>query len=377
MINVKQIAMKNKNIIKAVLLCFVCLTIFSCSEEWEDSPEIENGLKQGIAVTPRIGTQSLPDTLQCNLYIFWKPSGGSEYTFKESKILSANSDNVLKFKNSELKDKMYRFLFVATPFGNPEIMTLKTGGSALTENDNWSDILFRAVDTLLTEDNYYGVTDKTGAEILAGDIIHGDLSRMVGQLVLDIFRFENNITNPVDIVSGDVSSVLDRVKKIEIVYTGLTKDVVFDGATTILKEADVWADPYTITLIPTLQSDLRVTLPQVTNRLDVAGSGNRGSARIKGICGLPSDKAVRCKFTFYYYDTTPTCGLSDGGNHTVSCFEERKLELNLPKATEMSALLSVLSGYYTVNKAGIRYDRIIDLGINSGFTLDTVWENDK
>lgn len=362
--------MKNINIMQKVFFLLVCIGLFSCSS---DSNEFSEPQKDGTAVSVSIGTLSLPTNLQYDLYIFWKSSGVTNYTFKEKMTLTG-AQNRMKFMNNDLINKDYRFLFVATDKTAPEITITNLPGVELSTTDKWDDVKISANNILLTADNYSGILDKTGNEILNGGSIDGVLTRMVGQMVLDIFRINGNISTPTDIVSADVESVLDRVYKIEAEYTDITENVIFDSSNNLANN-DSWASKYTQTLNVTTDSDLKVAIPQTTNGLEISPIGTSGSVRIKGIYCLPSDKNMRMKFTFYYYDTTPTCGNSDGGVHTTSCYQQKTLVLNLPQDASGATLLSIRPDYFTVNKAGIRLDRIIDLEQPGAFELLTGWDN--
>jgi len=362
--------MKSLNIIRQISLSLICLGIFSCSNESndivQDAPDAQDSY-----VSATLGTMSLPANLQCDLYIFWKSTSDTEYSFKD-KVTLAGTQSRLRFMNNDLNGKEYRFLFVATSKDSPEISVSNLENNALDTNDKWNDLLISAKEMLLSSDNYSGILDKTGDEIIDEGSIDGILTRMVGQIVLDIFRVDGSIDIPMDIVSQNVTSVLDRVFKVEAEYDGLTKGVTFDTSNDILHKT-TWPDKYSKTHLFTNDSDLKVSVPQIDNGLEISPIGAAGSARIKGIYCLPSTENMRIKFTFHYYDTTPTCGNSDGGEHTTGCFDKRTLVLNLPQDISTATLLSVYPDYFTVNKAGIRYDRIIDLKMDSSISFETGW----
>lgn len=329
------------------------------------------GETQDSYVSATLGTMSLPANLQCDLYIFWKPTGGTEYKFKE-KVTLAGTQSRMRFQNSDLINKDYRFLFVATSASSPEIVVSGSNNEVLNTDNKWNDLLISAKQQLLSADNYSGILDKTGDEIANEGSIDGVLSRMVGQIVLDVFRIDGNISTPMDIVSQDVTSVLDRVFKVEVEYEGITKGITFGTANKMLHKT-VWTGVYSRTHTFATDNNLKVSVPQANNGLEISPVNKFGSARIKGIYCLPSAENMRIKFIFHYYDTTPTCGNSDGGSHTISCFDQRTLVLNLPQDIPGASLLSVYADHFTVNKAGIRYDRIIDLNMNSSISFETEW----
>lgn len=362
--------MKSYNIIRQITLLLICLGIFSCSN---DSDEIDRNTPgtQDSYVSATLETMNLPANLQCDLYIFWKSASDTEYSFKD-KVTLAGTQSRIKFMNHELFEKEYRFLFIATSKANPEISVSDLGNNTLDTSKKWNDVLISANEMLLSSDNYSGILDKTGDEILDEGSIDGILTRMVGQIVLDIFRVDGSIEIPMDIVSGDVTSVLDRVFKVEVEYEDLTKGVTFGTSNEVLHKT-TWSEIYTKTHLVTYDGDLKVSPSQASNGLEASPVNKAGSVRLKGIYCLPSKENMRIKYTFHYYDTTPTCGNTDGGKHDTDCFDKRTLVLNLPQDIPGSTLLSVYPDYFTVNKAGIRYDRIIDLKMDSSISFETEW----
>lgn len=343
--------------------------MLSCSND-NDSDGL-NADDQDLYISAKIGTLSLPANLKCDLHIFWKSSADTEYSYKETLSLTGDQTK-MRFLNKDLKEKNYRFLFVATSSIAPEILITNKSNNALSINDKWADVLITSVNQLISSENYSGILDKTGIEILDGGTIHGTLTRMVGQVVLDLFRINNTIDNPAPIVSTAVESVLDRVYKIDIEYANMTESVVFDSSNKLSNEG-FWTGKYTQTFNIVTDSDLKVSVPQTVNGLYESPINVTGSVRIKGLYCLPSTNNLSLKYTFHYYDTTPKCGNSH--QHTSDCFVTKTVVLNLPK-DNLSTPLNVLPNYFTVNKGGIKFDRIIDVGANLAFEFDTVWKND-
>lgn len=363
--------MESIRIIQYISFILICFGIFGCSNDLNEmDQDIQEAQQPYISAT--IGTKSLPADLRCDLYIFWKSSGETDYYFKEESTLIAGHKQ-LKFMNNDLKDKDYKFLFVATSSTNPEIRVTNLSNTSLSTTDKWEDVLISANELLLSAENYSGVLDKTGDEILNDGTIHGTLTHIVGQLVLDIFRINGNISNPMDIESADVTSVLDRVFKVDIEYSGITRDIVFSGSNSIL-DNNMWLDEYTETHSFNIGGDFKVSIPQEDNGLFTSPANTLGSVRMKGIYCLPSTENMKIKYTFHYYDTTPACGNDHA--HTTGCYEIKTLVLNLPEDKNDATLLSVYPNYLTVNKAGIRYDRIIDVGANVTLEFNTKWKND-
>lgn len=357
--------MKSKNKVNVVCLLMVSLCLFACSEQ---NDKDENILENGIPVTVRLDTKALPDNLLCNLYVFGSISG-ADYLLKEVVELGNQDKYSLKFKNIDLSSTDYKFLFVATTDDNQEI-NLHVSNNDLAIGDKWSDVRLTALTKNLSDNYYYGVVNKTGAEILDGQSIDAVLNRVMGQMVFEIFRIDGN-GQDTSIVSSAVSSVLDRVYQIDIEYSNITDEVSFSNAGNLIVE-DKW-EKFTQTINVTMGNDLRVTIPQELNSLVSFDSNVKGSVRINGYYCLPSERDIRLKLTFYYYDTTPVCG-SEHTVHTSDCFVKRTLVLHLPEESEATNLLSIRPDYYTKNRAGIRYDRIIDIGVDGFVTFDVVWE---
>lgn len=362
--------MKSIKVMQQISILLVCLSILSCSNDLEETSQ-KTTEEQESYVSATLGTESLPSNLQCDLYIFWKSTDEVEYSFKE-KVTLAGTQSSMRFKNNDLINKDYRFLFIATSADTPEISVTNSDNNILNTDNKWHNLLISANEMLLSTDNYSGILDKTGDEILNGESIDGILIHIVGQIVLDIFRINENINAPMDIVSQNIASVLDRVFKVEVEYEGMTKSVAF-GISENIEHKVVRNDKYSSTHSITVDNDLKVFVPQVNNGLEVSPVDKIGSVRIKGLYCLPSTENMRIKFTFHYYDTTPMCGSSDGHTHSSDCFDKRTLVLNLPQDVSGTTLLSVFPNYYTVNKAGIRYDRIIDLKMESSILFETEW----
>lgn len=402
--------MKSKNIIICLGL-FLLIGLVACSDREGSDEQIKTG-GEGLPIFATLDTRALPSNLGCELFVFWKSTSETDYIFKESIDLTGETlPYEMQFGDDDAQNKQYRFLFVAQPIDGKK-MVVSNNGSAFQVGDNWLNTQIETTEQYLTEDYYYDILDKTGTEIIASGNINGDLTRLVGQMTLDIFRMEemDNEMNPVNIKSTAIASVLDRVHTINVEYHKLTKSISFDIAGNII-EKENWDAPYTQTIKPTLGDTLQVNLPQVSLGL-IAGEQN-GSVRIKGVCGFTSSPKIRAKYTFTYYDTTPIneifhhvhiqrcyliCDTIGSGHihnddcystkpvnckypahvHDADCFDDtKKLVLNLPQETGYTKLLNIIPNTYTVNKAGIRMDRIIDLDQPSSFGFDVAWENEK
>lgn len=439
--------MKNR-FTQYIVVFIASIVLYSCSNnEYGEDNDINVDITDGIPVITTLATEPIPENLQCTMYVFWKSASDSEseYVLKEIKVLDNTALNKLKLMNNELIGKTYRFLFIATPSLSKEIELVKSNESALSEGDKWEDIIIKSSNLLISGDNYQGFVDKTGDEILNGKRINCTLTRVVGQVIFDIYKVlkEGESTTSQDVASPHFT-VLDRVYKIEIEYSDLTKSIVYDTDNKITHQ-DTWTGTYTQTIEPKLFENenpwfrnFKVDTNQLVENLTFSEE-KQGSAHIKGIYCMPSDENLKIKLTFYYYDTTPlceetehihskycytyvdtygntqfypticqkaehnhmnscyedgvltctkevhthraecyniepTCGMNEY-IYTSDCFPKERIVLNLPK--ENATPLSVKPNHYTLNTAKIRYDRIIDVGVNFSFEFDTAWKNDN
>jgi len=362
--------------IQHIIIFFAGILMFSCSNnEYEEDNNTNIGITKGIPVITALATEPLPENIQCTMYIFWKSSDDSEneYALKETKILENTDQNKLKFMNNELMDKSYRFLFIATPSLSEEIELVALDGNEIQIGNKWNSIMIKSSKLLVSADNYQGFVDKTGNEILNGETINCTLTRIVGQVIFDIYKVlkDGETTTSQDVASPHLT-VLDRVFKIEIQYSGMTQSVVYNGNNII--HHDIWSDTYKQNIEPKLyeNNNFRVDVTQTVDNLTFSEE-KKGSAHIKGIYCMPSESNMKIKMTFHYYDTTPFCGLDEV--HSSSCFATKTIVLNLPKSGNTP--LSIIPNHFTLNTAKIRYDRIIDVGANFSFEFDTTWKNDN
>jgi len=355
------------------------LGITACSEKEEiRKSDPENGLP----IMASIDTRAIPANLTCSLYVFWKNTGVTEeYTLKEIHELNVIPYD-LKFLEQDLEDKDFRFFFIAQPTAAPGMDVLKADGTGFAINNNWTDMVVRARDQVIDENFYYGIIDKDGPTLCSEGEIHATLIRIVGQIVLDIYRIGNNISDPKALQNSQILSVLDRVFQIDVEYHNLTKDISFDASGNVIEKTN-WATPVTQTITVAQDNTFRVALPQLAKGLALSGAKINdapinGTVRVKGTCGLASTGKVKAKYTFKYYDTTPKCGdITTTHTHDASCYDnKRTVEINMPKELSDPGL-DILPNTFTVNKAGIRMDRIIDLNQPGSFGLDTVWENQR
>lgn len=368
--------MKN-NFLQYLVIFFACVALFSCSNNEYDAEDnnVYPGTTKGVPVIAALATEPLPANIKCTMYVFWKSTDETEneYTLKEIKVLENTDQNKLKFMNNELIGKSYRFLFIATPSLSEEIELTTLDGNEIQTENKWENIMIKSSKLLISADNYQGFVDKTGNEILDGKTINCTLTRLVGQVIFDIYKVlkEGETTTSQDVDLPHLT-VLDRVFKIEIQYSDMTRSVVYNNND--IKHHNIWTDTYKQTIEPKLYENnkFRVDVTQTIDDLTFSEE-KRGSAHIKGIYCMPSNSNMKIKMTFHYYDTTPFCGLDEV--HSSNCFTAKTIVLNLPKSGNTP--LSIIPNHFTLNTAKIRYDRIIDVGANFSFEFDTTWKNDN
>ena len=66
------------------------------------------------------------------------------------------------------------------------------------------------------------------------------------------------------------------------------------------------------------------------------------------------------------------CGNGHADAHTPACFQQRQVTLALP-AAEAGTGLPVAADCYTVNRVGLRCDRIIDVPVGGGVETNFDW----
>ena len=325
--------MKNRKIRLNVLgVLIMGIALFACSNDSKDGSPLSME-EDEIPVFIDIKNTPLPDKLDCKLYVFSKASSASGYSLDTDYTMTSSQVRV-KLTNKDLIESQFRFLFVATYVDDPQVSVLAKDGSSLARGDMWDDLMIRANTSVMADSSYYAVLDKSGSDILATGNIQATLTRLVGQMMFDIYKVgpETNEDQAVNIAPG-YYSVLDRVYKIEIAYSGRTKDIVFDTDNHPVHYS-VWDEEYVQTIEPQLilkdsifdmVIDTTRSIPDLT--LSVLA---QGSASVSGIYCMPSNENMEVRMTFYYYDTTPVCGETHEV-HAETCFPKTSIVLNLPK----------------------------------------------
>jgi len=371
--------MRMNKIKQLVLIAAGVMYLLSCSNDMENGNPIIDVEGDEATLNIQLRQDELPDNLRCVMYIFSKENMSDSYLLKDSIHLDENHRRTLPFITNDWNDAYYRFLFIAMPAENAGItLSNHTNTDLIPEVDTWGNVRLTTTDVKsVSGDYYFGVLDKTSGEISGSRLISGNIKRMAGQMVLDIYRVDDSL-NPMDKVSASIASVIDRVYRIDFEYESLTDQISFDDAgEPVMNRSVTTVTLDTLNII--LDNDLLMNLTD-NDELAVSGEGVSGSVRIKGLFCLPSEDKIKVKVIFHYYDTTPKCGNTDD-THTHSadngCFPEKSLILNLPQNSSVKEYLNVLPNYYTVNKGGIWLDRIIDLKYTASFELNTVWVNEN
>lgn len=337
------------------------------------SPEGQQGVPAGTQQEAELRPEGVDSAqgLATPLYLFRRPAGsGGEYVLNSLYGTVADGET-LKLPVADLMAYDYRFLMVAQPVNAAWLALSDASGSPLAPGTAWPDLRLTAEAGKVAAQGYCGFTDCSGQALLAGGNVRLTLTRIAGQLRFDCFRIGNSLSEPVGVVSADVESVLDRVTGIEITYENPTLALRFDADNRLVPAA-VATQPYVQTIRPDL-TDFKVALPQQAHGLGVYDASLRGSLRMEGACLLPSDSQLRVTMVFTYYDTTPACGNGHAGAHTADCFVQRQVTLRLP-AADASAGLPVAADCYTVTRAGLRCDRIIDVPVGGTIETDFGWQ---
>lgn len=360
--------MKKLNDIRYIIPFMLVSLLLACThpvaetEGWEP----EKGRVPITFRSEKLGR--ITDDLDYAMYIFSREKASAASYVLSDSIHPLTTDSRLKVSNDSLSKRDFRFLFIATPKTEAEIRITDKDGGEPALYTAWENIRLKTATDNLSLHNYYDVKDMTGEEILRTDSIHGNLVRAVGQMVFDISKVGTGIEDVQLIDTSVYSSVFDRIYKIEVIYSGCTSLLAFGEGKELIPQPDgLWEG----TQVMEINEDapFKVALPRVG--LDTLAGGTPAGGRVKGLCLLPSADKVYMKLTFSYYDTTPICDLEH--SHTASCFEQKTLILNIPVVNRQTGI-AVRADAYTVNKIGIRYNRLIDVGYSSGINITTEWD---
>lgn len=338
--------------------------------------------ESNVVLTPGIDSEGIPvaislqsknfassPSLDYSVYIFSRSQEEQAESYTLDTLISPIRENSkLKFSNNDLYHKNYRFLFLATPSALEETGIVSSAEwSAPIPGTTWENIRIVAKKSLLSTDNYYQVKDLSGKDILSTDTIQAHLTRFVGKMLFNFFKIDPTDHLPL-LIEKTVTSIFDRIDTIQITYTGYTSRLSFHETGELIPD-DTIRQPIIQKIYLTLNDRLDTPIPQA--EADTLTGGARAGGQINGLYFLPVTENLRATLVFHYYDTTPKCG-NPAHSHDRSCYVRKTLELQLPPNSLPSAL-SIEPDTYTVNKAGIFCNRIIDIGISGGYEIDTQW----
>ena len=367
--------MKQIYILRFIILVWgwTSIGVFSaCSDEEKVSSGPETSVFELPVLFDTKATAS--SAMQYAMYIF-EQEGSGPYLFKDSLILTEPTGHYT-FNKKDLLKKNYRFLFTGTPAAGAEIFTLQIGNHSLTEGMDWEAVILTCKKAAVSEYNYCKVVDMSGQDILTQGSINCKMERIVGKMVFDFFKAQDGVTplQPVDIDSEEVLSVMDRIKSIEVVYTGLISTLTFNQANELIPDASTAGDN-TVTQLIHIENtpEFKVTIPQ--EEIGLVGVDNvKGAVRLVGGCFFPTLENMAVTLTFTYYDTTPVCEKEEV--HSEGCFKQKTLVLNL-KDQNNTQVLRIMADRMIRNKIGIHCNRIIDVPVNSGLNIDVEWNKDN
>lgn len=352
--------------INRICAALALLLVAACSRD-DEGARVPPGESRSVGVRLE---EPLPAGLDTPLWLFRREAGSQQEYVLDSIVESVSDGATLKLPLEGLQRYDYRLLMVAQPTAGAWLTVTAADGGSLAAGDPWSGVRLTSATGAASSEGYCGFTDKRGADLLAEGSVRLTLTRVAGQLLFDLFRTAGSLAEPQSVVSPDVESVIDRVSAIEITCANPTTSLRFDE-NGVLIPASYAAQPLRRTVRPELV-DFGVSLPQADRGLLVYREELRGSLRLAGDFLLPSDAKLRVEMVFTYYDTTPTCGNAHTGPHDATCFPLRQLTLNLP-AADAAAGLPVASDCYTVNRIGLRCDRVIDVPVSGGVAADFGW----
>ena len=366
-----------KYLIKLLSLFFSPFLLFpACQNDAsvKTSPSIHISLKAGILS----GTETSNRQLTFTICLFQAPliSGIelADSNFRCTEISTGLTEKEVgnySFKVSHADKGVYAYrLFVhATPGGSNRAETTVQ----ISKDERFDQLEIRLIKenggyASLSEDNYYDYQSLSESNLSGTTVIHLELKRLVGRLVFDIFKSDDNL-NPVDIDPG-FGSVLDRVKQIEVSVKGMTTSFRPSG-NTATKNKEACAGLQIETKLDNAYqlhiSDQNPSYFSVVEKKDDAGLNLQpaGGARFFSLYLLPTgtggEELLDAELTFCYQD--------EYAENTPS--EMKKLTLQLPSGN--SGCLKVAENCYTLTNIRLKNNRIIDLSTSGKIEIDTAW----
>lgn len=340
----------------------------SCAETLQDTEKWSSNQTEIVCRT-MLGKENLGSNLQTKLYIF-STDGDNNYSLIDSVSSVVSGSTRLKLNFANLNKKDFRFLFISSPVSRPETQVVHIDGFPMVFGTAWEKIAISMLEDSLSVDNYYGITELSGKDILQLGTVQGELKRIVGQMVFCFYKTDKD-KKPVLLNDTTVSSVLDRISSIDITYKEVPRQITFGTGNHLMSVTGSEVTlKHTIRFSQT-EDRQKVVLPQTENSVETADS-IPGGAILKGLCLLPSNQNVRVSMILHYYDTTPICRQKDSHIHKAACYMMQTLSLDLPKNTDIPGL-NVLPDYFTINNACLPCNRIIDIVHTSSIEVNTVW----
>lgn len=366
--------MKNIHKKELVVWSLFCLGMgfFSCSDAESDGRKGITG-QSDIPLTLHSEEASVERKLGCSVYIFSQTYAADGYQLEDVVRSTIGQETSLPLNVADVAGRAYRFLFVATPEEIPELAIATRTGEPAVRGVRWEEIMLTEGEAPLSIDNYYGITEMTGPEIAAAGKVEGHLTRLSGQILFDFYKAgPGGVDDPAAVDPARGQSVFDRIYQVDITYTGLPSGIAFGEGN---RPEPVYSENKSSeqTLHFALTSGLNVSVPQAEEGLYVHPSA-AGGVRLQGPCFLPTGPKLRVAMVFHYYDSMPVCETSSsfsGHLHTKDCYVQKTVELSLPALS--SEGLSVWPDYFTVHKAALPCDRVIDIQHQSEMNLQTSW----
>lgn len=300
-------------------------------------------------------------------------------------------DFQFSIKNENLEDYIYQLVVIATTSTKHEIdfeLGPEHEGKSLLSELKVKRV-YESVNgeqglIPLSKDNYICSRQITQADINSGEV-ELKLQRMVGQLIFDIGRYDEN-SSPVALDS-EYGSTLDRVYNVTFSIRNFTESFAWFGkgesvasSTRKISEetentATVETCSYSLSKYFSDNSDYKMDwnkMPTslngeygiiVDSHLQAFPTINEGATRIYGPYEFSSSSGnLQMEMNFEYYDAD------------ISPLIEKSLILHLPQE---GSKMTVVPNYYTYSKIKIKENRIIDVPVDFGdLEFDNKWKND-
>lgn len=268
-----------------------------------------------------------------------------------------------KVDNEDKGKYVYRLFIHATPSEKAQTLVSIAKGEGY---DQLKIQLAKEDDSSvrLSEDNYYAIEELDESDLSGTAVIKLQLNRLVGRLVFDLFKADEN--GPIDLDLAKFGSTLDRVQRIEMRVEGITTCINVSGLAAI-KSEEAFTD---FSVDTKLKDDYRLEVSEqdpacISAVLTKEGKTIDGGVRLFTSYLLPTgndgNDILKAQLTFWYVD------------EYAEDSALKELTLNLPSGT--SNYLRVVGNCYTLTNIRLKNNRIIDLGISGDdVTIETGWK---